>query len=179
MFPMVDVRGQDVVAEGFMRSFMVRDKRHPLRFAKHFFGSAGSGARRGLSRVQMVRSDWSCSSNVLSISARRLSIAALVASCSRVWANARTTYTLIVTACGIFNTIAAMIAPCSVKAWGGNFACCPRFKVTVCDLKAARPPAVKIPCAFKSLNSAALSAKMKSGGKRSAFRRTAYVSARA
>ena len=46
-----------------------------------------------------------------------------------------TTNTLIFTARGEFSTVAAMIAPCSVKACGGNFACCPRFKVTICDLK--------------------------------------------
>ena len=66
----------------------------------------------------MVRNAESCSSNVLSISASRLRMAVLAASCSRICMNAHTTNTLIATASGLFNTVAAMIAPCSVKAQG-------------------------------------------------------------
>src|SRR6185312_733510 len=55
--------------------------------------------------------------------------------------------------------VAAMMAPCSVKAYGRYLRCCPRpaFKVANCDLKAA--------C------SSAVSWNMKSAGKRSRLRR--------
>jgi len=43
--------------------------------------------------------------------------------------------TLILTACELFNTLAAMIAPCSVKANGRYLMFCPRFKVAICDLE--------------------------------------------
>ena len=44
--------GQDVVAAKFIRSDVVRDNDHPLRFAKHLFGSRffWCGDLRGLSR---------------------------------------------------------------------------------------------------------------------------------
>ncbi len=48
---------------------------------------------------------------------------------------ARITNTLICTACELFSTFAAMIAPCSVKTWGKNLMFCPRFKITDCDLE--------------------------------------------
>jgi hypothetical protein len=48
---------------------------------------------------------------------------------------ARTTKTLIWTACGLFSTLAAMIAPCSVKAYGRYLMFCPRFNITDCDLE--------------------------------------------
>ncbi|HOB98819.1 MAG TPA: hypothetical protein PKM43_08750 [Verrucomicrobiota bacterium] len=49
--------------------------------------------------------------SVLSISDSRLRIAALAASCSRICIKARTTNTLIATASGLFNAVAAMMAP--------------------------------------------------------------------
>ena len=51
---------------------------------------------------------------------------------------ARMTNTLIWTACGLLSTLAAMIAPCSVKALGRNLMFCPRFKITDCDLERER-----------------------------------------
>jgi len=66
----------------------------------------------------MARNAESCSSSVRSISASRLRIAALATSCSRICMNAHTTNTLIATASGLFKIVAAMIAPCSVKAVG-------------------------------------------------------------
>ena len=47
-----DFVGQDVVAAKFIRSDVVRDNDHPLRFAKHLFGSRffWCGDLRGLSR---------------------------------------------------------------------------------------------------------------------------------
>ena len=39
------------------------------------------------------------------------------------------------TACGLFKMLAAMIAPCSVKARGRYLMFWPRFKVTICDLE--------------------------------------------
>ena len=68
---------------------------------------------------------------------------------SRICMNARTTKTLIATAFGLFNTVAAMIAPCSVKAKGGYFAWRPGSKITICDLKAARPSLDTLPASFK------------------------------
>jgi hypothetical protein len=35
--------------------------------------------------------------------------------------------------------LAAMIAPCSVKAYGRYFIFCPRFKVANCDLGRGKP----------------------------------------
>lgn len=55
-----------------------------------------------------------------------------------------------------FNTLAAIIAPCSVKASGGYLACWPRFKITDCDLKIARPAVVTAPCVFNAANSSAV-----------------------
>jgi hypothetical protein len=66
----------------------------------------------------MTWSAVSCWSSTLSISASRFKISELAAICSRIWMKARTTYTLIWTACGLFSIVAAMIAPCSVKAVG-------------------------------------------------------------
>jgi hypothetical protein len=43
-------------------------------------------------------------------------MAALATRCSRIWIKARTTNTLMATASGLFNTVAAMMAPCSAKA---------------------------------------------------------------
>jgi hypothetical protein len=71
----------------------------------------------------------------LAISAKRLRIAALAANCSRICMKARTTKTLIATASGLFSTVAAMMAPCSVKAWGKYLIFCPRFKIAICDLE--------------------------------------------
>lgn len=53
----------------------------------------------------------------------------------RIFTNARTANTLICTARGLLSTLAAMIAPCSVKAYGRYLRCWPRFKVANCDLK--------------------------------------------
>lgn len=48
------------------------------------------------------------------------------------------------TACGLFKIVAAMTAPCSVKATGRNFRCLPRrvFKITICDLRDSHSEAV-------------------------------------
>ena len=45
-------RQKDAVVEGFMRSSVVRENDHPLRFAKHFSGSGflRRGALHGLNR---------------------------------------------------------------------------------------------------------------------------------
>jgi len=50
---------------------------------------------------------------------------------------APTTNTLIRTACGLFRTLVAMMAPGSAKALGRNLRCRPRpvFKIAVCDLR--------------------------------------------
>ena len=48
-----DFRLEDAVAEGFMRSSVVRENGHPLRFAEHFFRQRfffWRGALRGLNR---------------------------------------------------------------------------------------------------------------------------------
>ena len=71
-------------------------------------------------------------------------MAALAANCSRICMKARTTKTLVATASGLFNAVAAMIAPCSVKAWGRYFIFCPRFKVTNCDLECSTASASSI-----------------------------------
>jgi hypothetical protein len=58
-------------------------------------------------------------------------------------------------------TLESMATPCSVKANGRYFRCCPRpsFKVTICDLKTSA--------------SASLTWNMKSSGNRARFRLTA------
>lgn len=61
----------------------------------------------------------SCSRSGSSISARRLSFAALAASCSRICKNAGTTNTLMATACSLRRMLAAIKAPRSGKAQGG------------------------------------------------------------
>ena len=72
---------------------------------------------------------------VLHLKPRRLRIAALAARCSRILTKARMIYRLMTTARGLLRTVAAIRAPCSVKAKGLYFKCWPRFKVTNCDLK--------------------------------------------
>jgi len=74
---------------------------------------------------------------------------------------------LICTARGLFSTVAAMIAPCSVNASGKYLMFWPRFNITECDLER---------CA--SIASSLVSLSAKSGGKRSAFRFTAWFSVR-
>jgi len=56
---------------------------------------------------------------------------------ARNFTKARTTNTLIATARSLFNTLAAMIAPCSVKAYAKYLMFCPLFKVAICDLEHA------------------------------------------
>jgi len=73
--------------------------------------------------------------------------------------NARIIWILTWIALSLFSTLESMATPCSVKAIGGYFACCPLFKVTFCDLKAR--------------SSSRDNSNMKSSGKRSVFLRTA------
>ena len=56
-------------------------------------------------------------------------------SAARMRTKARTTNTLIWTARGLLSTLAAMRAPCSVKAYGKYLIFAPRFKITSCDLE--------------------------------------------
>jgi len=63
---------------------------------------------------------------------------------------------------GLLSTLAAMIAPCSVKAAGRYLMFCPRFKVTICDLERWMPSA-----------STNVKRNMKSAGNLSALRLTA------
>src|SRR5438477_2140559 len=81
---------------------------------------------------------------------------------SRNLRNARTTKMLIWTARRLLRTVAAMSAPCSVKASGAYLTWAPLFKVTDCDLE--RRIAVM---------SSLLRRNAKSGGNRSALRLTA------
>jgi len=58
---------------------------------------------------------------------------------SRSFRNARTTKMLICTARRLLSTVAAMIAPCSVKASGAYLMWARLFKVTDCDLERRSP----------------------------------------
>ena len=77
---------------------------------------------------------------------------------------ARTTNTLILTASGEFNTVAAMIAPCSVNAWGrllenfslvrwSHFATTSRFSPAVSlNMKSSgKRPALRFTCSLSRL----------------------------
>ena len=82
---------------------------------------------------------------------------------SRIFMNARTTKTLILTALGLFRTLAAISAPCSVKTQG-NVRRPPRpgfFAIAFCDIKA--------------VNSSRVTGNAKSSGNRRRLRLTASL----
>lgn len=140
-----------------------------------FFGSSGGAIRVRIAsktclswaRVFCAKLSWCmASSSVLCSSASSLAASSLwVARTSRSRTKARTTYTETSTARGELSTVAAIRAPCSVKA-SGSLRRPPRpwFDVAICDIKSAY--------------SADVSWNMKSAGKRSAFRRTCSLSRR-
>lgn len=78
-------------------------------------GLADGGASRGCSRFQRTCRAVSCSSRVLSTSARRFKIAALVAIVSHCLINARTTNIGTFVARDDRRTLAAIKTPCSVN----------------------------------------------------------------
>jgi hypothetical protein len=107
-----------------------------------------------------------CLSWVPTASSRRSSRVARASLEARICRNrtkARTTKTLVWTAWGELSTLAAMMAPCSVKAYG-SFRRPPRptFDVADCDIKPS--------------NSSRLSRNAKSGGNRSILRLTCSLS---
>ena len=79
-------------------------------------GSMGVMSSRIASNSDWMWVSWLATlrSNSANLAARSL----FVASIARNRTNALTTWTLISTARGLFSTIAAMMAPCSVKAHG-------------------------------------------------------------
>src|SRR5581483_649092 len=92
---------------GFLQSWSVWK---PMRR----FGGSASGWSKGRSLRYRSCSASSCCRSVLSISARRLRMAVLAATCSRRRTNARTTKTLICTARSVRSTFATISTPCSV-----------------------------------------------------------------
>jgi hypothetical protein len=82
----------------------------------------GGGLRICITSCRTCTMADSCTSNravsFLSSAASFFASWGLAESASRILRNARTTKTLICTACGLLRTFAAMIAPCSVKAYG-------------------------------------------------------------
>ena len=117
-------------------SWRIRINQNPIRF---FFGSIGCSNFEMRNRISCNSCSWAAKPL-----ARRLSI-----SCSRFFKSpcswitslmrikARTIKILASIATGLFRTFAAITAPCSVKAYGRYFACCPRpfSKVAFCDLR--------------------------------------------
>jgi len=93
----------------------------------------------------------------LSKASRRLANSRVDRSAVRNCTKARTTKTLISTAPGLFSTVAAMMAPCSVNA-SGRFRVPPQLDVANCDIKLR--------------TSSSETSKMKSAGNLCWFRRT-------